>query len=152
MNAKAIPTAATGSPQAVAASGLDLCAAALSILCLIHCAALPLLAALLPLAGQLSENEMVHRALALLAVPPSLGAIRKAWPTEGFGPFIVAAPSGLVLLLLAAFVEAASAYETPMTVAGALLLGSAHLWRWARYRHAARQHRGTAPAIAPFGG
>ena len=149
---KAIPTAATGSPQAVTASGLDLCAAALSVLCLIHCAALPLLAALLPLAGQLSENEMVHQALALLAVPASLEAIRKTWPAEGFGFSIVVAPIGLVLLFLAAFVEAASAYETPMTVAGALLLGWAHLWRWARHRRAARQHCGTAPTIAPFGG
>ena len=143
--------AAPRSPRVGAASRLDLCAASLSTLCLIHCAALPLLATLLPLAGQLSENEMVHRVLALLAVPASLGAIRKALPAPGSLPFIVAALSGLALLLLAAFVEVASAYEQPTTIIGALLLGGAHLWRWTRHRHAG-PHDDTAPTTAPLGG
>ena len=147
MNAKAVQPAAAGSPPVVAASRLDLCAAAFSTLCLIHCAALPLLATLLPLAGQLSENETVHRALALLAVPASLGAMGKAWRTKGSGRFIAAALCGLALLLVAAFVEAASAYEEPTTIAGALLLGGAHLWRWARHRHA-----GMAQTTAPLRG
>ena len=132
MDAKVAPSAAAGSPPVAAASRLDLWAAVLSTLCLIHCAALPLLATLLPLAGLLSENEKVHRALALLAVPASLGAIGTAWRTKGSWRFIAAALCGPALLLVAAFVEAASAYEAPTTIAGALLLGSAHLWRWVR--------------------
>ena len=133
MDAKVAPSAAAGSPPVAAASRLDLWAAVLSTLCLIHCAALPLLATLLPLAGLLSENETVHRALALLAVPASLCAIGTAWRTKGSWRFIAAALCGLALLLVAAFVEAASAYEEPTTIAGALLLGSAHLWRWVRH-------------------
>ena len=58
----------------------------------------------------------MHRVLALLAVPASLGAIGKAWRIKGSWRFIVAALCGLALLLVAAFVEAASAYEEPTTI------------------------------------
>jgi len=115
-------------------SRLDLYAAGLSTLCLIHCLALPLLASLLPLAGQLSENELVHQGLVLLAAPATLWAGWRSLSTNGGLPFIVAAFSGLGLLLLAAFIDALSTFEQPMTVIGALLLASAHFWRWARYR------------------
>ena len=115
-------------------SPLDLYAAGLSTLCLIHCLALPFLATLLPLAALFAENELVHQVLVLLAAPASLWVIRKVWSTKGSGLFIGAALIGLGLLLLGAFVGAVAAYEEPITVAGAILLGSAHLWRWLRYR------------------
>ena len=115
-------------------SPLDLYAAGLSTLCLIHCLALPLLVTLLPLAAHFAENELVHQVLVLLAAPASLWVIRKVWSTKGGGLFIGAALIGLGLLLLGAFVGAVAAYEEPITVAGAVLLGSAHLWRWLRYR------------------
>ena len=115
-------------------SPLDLYAAALSTLCLIHCLALPLVATLLPLAAHFAENEAVHRMLVLLAAPVSLWVVWKAWSTKGHGVFIAAALIGLGLLFLGAFVEATEAYEEPITVAGAALLGCAHLWRWLRHR------------------
>lgn len=113
---------------------LDLCAAGLSTLCLVHCLALPLLTSLLPLAAQSIESPLVHRILVALAVPVSLRVMWKALPVGGNGLFIGAASTGLGLLLLGAFVEALSAYEEPITVTGGVLLGCAHLWHWMRAR------------------
>lgn len=120
--------------KGVRSSQLDLFAAGLSALCLIHCVVVPVLAAVLPLAAYFAESELVHRVLVLLAAPMSLWAVRKAWPMAGSGVFVATALTGLALLFSGAFVDAAAAYEEPITVAGAVLLGSAHLWRWLRYR------------------
>lgn len=126
--------------------GLDLYAAGLSTLCLLHCLALPLLTTVLPIAGQLSENELLHRALVLLAAPATLWVSWQMLRRNGSLLFLVAACIGLALLVLAAFLEPMAAYEQPMTVTGALLLAGAHLWRWSRHRHGG-SHR-TEPSAA----
>ncbi len=114
---------------------LDLLAIGLSTLCLIHCLALPVLASALPFAAHFSENELVHKLLVLMAAPVSLIVVRTARSAGGSGLFVVAALAGLGLLFLGAFVSALSAYEELITVAGAILLASAHLWRWLRHRN-----------------
>lgn len=114
------------------AARLDLYAVGLSTLCVIHCVALPLLVALMPVVAQAAENELVHRVLVVVAVPVSLRVIWKTRPAKSNRLFIGAALTGLGFLLLAAFVETVSAHEQPITVAGALLLGSAHVWHWLR--------------------
>ena len=114
------------------AARLDMYAIGLSTLCVLHCLALPLLVVLMPVAAQFSENELVHRALVIVAVPVSLRVIWKTRPVMGNWLFVSAALVGLGLLLLAAFVETASPYEESITVTGAVLLGSAHLWHWKR--------------------
>lgn len=106
---------------------MDLCAVGLSTLCVLHCVALPLLAALMPLAAQAAESELVHRILVIAAVPVSLRVIWKTLPAAGNRLFVSAALVGLGLLLLAAFVEVVSGYEEPITIAGGSLLGLAHL-------------------------
>ena len=131
-------------PPDAGTARLDLCAAGLSTLCLIHCLALPLVASLLPLAAQPVESHLLHQVLVVLAVPVSLRVVWKALPGGGNGLFIGVASMGLALLLTAAFVEAASAYEEPITVAGGVLLGSAHLWHWVRQR--GRDHVYDRPA------
>ncbi len=133
---------ATGSARA---SRLDLYAAGLSTMCLVHCLALPLVAVLLPLAGGMSENPYVHRALVLLAAPATLWIAWKSLPVRSSLPFLLAAFSGLGLLLIAAFIEAVATYEQAMTAAGALLLAFAHLRRWARHRSSAALY-GESPA------
>ena len=125
---------------------LDLYATGLSALCLIHCLVLPLFVSLLPLAGQLSENALVHRLLVLLAAPATFWAGWRSLSMIGGQFFIVVAMGGLGLLMSAAFVDALSAYELGMTVTGALLLASAHLWRWARHRRGARRQHETCEA------
>ena len=111
---------------------LDLYAAGLSTLCLLHCVALPVLVAVMPVAAQAAESELVHRVLVLIAIPVSLRVIWKTRPLADNRLFVCAALLGLGLLLLAAFIEAASPHEEPITVVGATLLGSAHLWHWVR--------------------
>jgi len=114
---------------------LDLFAIGLSTLCLIHCLALPVLASALPFVAHFAENEWVHKLLVLMAAPVSLMVVRMARSTNGGSLFIAAALAGLALLFLGAFVSAVSAYEESITVAGAVLLASAHLWRWLRHRN-----------------
>ena len=113
---------------------LDLYAAGLSALCLLHCLALPLLVTIMPLAAQTAESELVHRLLVLATVPVSLRVVWKTSAVHRNWLFIGSVSAGLALLLLAAFGEAVSAYEEPITVVGGVLLCSAHLWHWARQR------------------
>ncbi|MEO0982371.1 MAG: MerC domain-containing protein [Pseudomonadota bacterium] len=112
------------------AVALDVSAVSLSGFCLVHCLALPLAAAFLPAAGALAEAEWLHRAFVIAALPISLAAMARSRNMRGAAGFMLAAGVGLALLIAGAFVEALHDFETPLTVAGALLLASAHLWRW----------------------
>lgn len=115
------------------AAAIDASAVTLSGLCLIHCMALPLLAAFLPVAGVFADAEWVHKAFVAAALPVSGFAIVRSWKSRGGTGFTMLAILGLTLLVSAAFVPALHPFETPLTVAGALLLGSAHIWRWNRH-------------------
>ncbi|NJC44575.1 MerC domain-containing protein [Xanthomonas arboricola] len=112
----------------VTASVLDNSAIALSSLCLLHCLALPLLAAALPLLGAWSRAEWVHVVFATAAVPLSGYALwsshrRHALPA----PVWALAVFGLAGLVLGASGVAGGSWETPITVIGSLLLASTHL-------------------------
>lgn len=117
---------------------LDVYAASMCMLCLLHCIALPLVSTLLPVLGLLSENELIHRLLVLLAAPATIWLVYKATVNKQNYSFIIMALAGLGLLLIAAFVEPIAEYETPLTLAGAILLGFAHIRRWLQLR---RSHR-----------
>ena len=114
------------------ASILDGSALGLSFMCLIHCLALPVMAAFLPLAGVLAEVEWIHKLLVLLALPITALAIMRHRKAKVLFSFIVPAVAGLAFLIAAAFIEALHDLETQLTVTGAILLASAHLWRWTR--------------------
>lgn len=114
--------------------GLDLYAVGICTLCLIHCVGLPFVAMLLPVAGLLSGDELVHRLLVLLGAPATIWLIYKASITKRYLSFIITASTGLGLLVIAAFVELVSEFETPLTVLGACVLGFSHLWRWLHAR------------------
>lgn len=123
--------------RTIRAAVIDASAVTLSGLCLIHCLALPLAVAFLPLAGVVAEAEWVHKAFVAAALPLSAWAITRSGHMKGRAVFVLLAVSGLALLVAAAFVEALHDFETPLTVLGALLLASAHIWRW---RMHARTH------------
>lgn len=127
---RAIPMIPVDATRQSPAARLDLYAVGLSTLCVLHCVALPVLVALLPVAAQAAESEFVHRVLVVAAVPVSLRVIWTTRPLDGNRMFIGGALAGLGLLLLAAFVETVSPYEQPITVVGGVLLASAHLWHW----------------------
>jgi hypothetical protein len=115
------------------AAAIDASAVTLSGLCLIHCMAVPLLAAFLPVAGVFADAEWVHKAFVAAALPVSGFAIVRSWKPGGGTGFALLASPGLTLLVSAAFAPALHELETPLTVTGALLLGSAHIWRWNRH-------------------
>ena len=112
------------------AGAIDASAITMSGLCLVHCLALPLMAALLPLAGVAAEAEWLHKVFVAVAIPLSGFAVLRGATGRGRAGFVILATSGLALLVSAAFVEALHDIETPLTVSGALLLVGAHVRRW----------------------
>lgn len=116
---------------------LDAGAIALSALCLLHCLALPLLAAALPLMGVWAQAEWVHILFVAIAAPTTGFAL---WRANRQHPLpalaLLSAAAGLLLLLAGAAGWPSHDAETPMTVAGSLLLASTHVWNaWRRHRH-----------------
>lgn len=120
----------TSIPPSRAASLGDRYAIGLSGLCLVHCLVLPLALGLAPAALVWAEAEWVHGLLFLMALPVSLwtlaGSSDRSWPLIGL--------AGLGLALLAAGAAGFPSHdlETPVTVAGALLLATAHGLNWRR--------------------
>lgn len=111
-------------------SPLDASAVGLSFACLVHCLALPILAAVSPLIGVFAEQEWIHRVFVLLALPVSGFAIWRSLTGARSWSFIALAVMGLALLIAGAFVEALEPNETALTVAGAVILTAAHILRW----------------------
>lgn len=109
---------------------LDAAAILLSLLCLVHCLAFPLLVALLPLAAlPVDVGPLFHWLLLLLAVPIGLVALGRG--RRHAGPLPLA--FGLVGFgLMAAAV--ALLHDTPgevrLTVVGVLLVATAHVANW----------------------
>jgi hypothetical protein len=120
----------------------DLSAIGLSGLCLVHCLALPLVAAVLPMFGPWARAEWVHGVFVAIAAPLSAGALwlNSRGERRPAGLY-VAALAGLALLALGAVGWPSPALETPITVTGSLSLVGAHLWNWRR------RHRGHAHAV-----
>lgn len=113
----------------------DASAIALSTLCLIHCLALPLLAAALPLLGVWAQEEWVHIAFVAVAIPLTSYALWRAHRRRHLPVALRAvAALGLAGLLAGALGWPRETWETPITVAGSLMLASAHVWNWARHR------------------
>jgi len=100
-----------------------------SALCVVHCLALPLLAATLPIAGAVAEMEAVHKGLVIFAgLAAGIGVVQG--PAAVRMRFAVVAGAGVAILTAGAFVEAFHDFETPLTVVGAGILASAHILRW----------------------
>ncbi|PPU68404.1 MerC family mercury resistance protein [Xanthomonas pisi] len=121
------------------ASFFDTSAIALSGLCLLHCLALPLLAAALPLLGAWTRAEWVHVVFAAAAVPLSSYALWSTHRRHALPASVWAlAGVGLAGLALGASGIAGGTLETPITVTGSLLLASAHLLNLRLRRRAGR--------------
>ncbi|MDB5456633.1 MAG: hypothetical protein JWP92_2218 [Caulobacter sp.] len=119
--------------SAPAASGLDLASIGLSSLCLIHCLALPALAAVLPLVAVWARAEWVHGLFVACAAPITGLALWRAHRAHPSPPaLLILAGLGLAALLLGAVGWPRPAWETPVTVVGSLALATAHLWNWRR--------------------
>ena len=112
---------------------LDRAAAALSLACIAHCIALPILAAALPFMAAFAHAEWVHWLLAPTAVVASVTVMVRAHGARTAG-FVVPATLGMVLVAGALFAERFGIGETAPTVAGGILIAGAHLYRLLRHR------------------
>ena len=99
---------------------------------MLHCLGVPLLATVLPMVSLFGDSHLVHIVMVAMAVPVTLWVVFTELSKGKSEVFIGVALTGLVLMVLA--VTLFEDYETPLTVAGGLLLGSAHLWRWFQHQ------------------
>lgn len=126
----------------------DLTGILLSLTCLVHCLALPLILLLAPaLSRWIALPEGVHAAILLLALPAAAIAMRDGWRRHRRLAPTVLAVAGLGLLALGlsaheGWIAAADpeAADRLLTSAGALTLAAAHLVNW-RWRHRRGGHR-----------
>lgn len=107
---------------------LDTAAVSLSGLCFIHCMLLPIAAAALPFLAILTNAEWVHwvfvgmaAPIAAFAIGPALFASPRVWSIPAL------AFAGVLLLLGGATNFPSPNWGTGATVAGGLVLASAHL-------------------------
>lgn len=114
----------------------DAAAIGLSALCMIHCLALPLLAAALPFLGLLTDAPWVHWAFAATAAPIAGWSLSRPM-SEGHRNWTLLALGGIgvVLLFLAAAELPSHESETPLTIFGGLLLATAHGLNWRKRSH-----------------
>lgn len=102
-----------------------------SLLCLIHCLALPVLIALLPaLASLLPIPEGFHLAALAFAVPASAIALANGYRQHGALLPAAIAALGLCLLGWGVLGGHDIATETGITVLGSVLLAGSHAYNW----------------------
>ena len=124
--------------------GLDGLAMLFSALCLVHCLALPVLVAALPLAASsLVTDERFHQWLLLGAVPTSMIALGWGWRRHRSTTVAWLGLAGMVLMVFAAFgiqfglLDALG--ERVLTIFGALMLAVAHFRNY-QLRHHGHDH------------
>lgn len=128
--------AKTTFPRGLVEDWLDRAATVASLLCLLHCLALPLLIAALPsLAKVLDVPESFHMAVVIFALPSSLLALLSGKAKHRSPLPLLVGLAGLAALIVALALLHDSALETPATVVGSVALAAAHVWNW-RLRHA----------------
>jgi len=102
-----------------------------SLLCAVHCAALPFLLTLAPLAGlQLLDSPWVEYAFIVLSICIATGALVQGYRKHHhkFLPLIIAV-AGFVLIGLGQFLELSWA-EALLTATGGATIAIAHLMNW----------------------
>lgn len=108
---------------------LDLVAAILSSLCLIHCIAVPVAIALLPaFALVVPEWPWLHAGLLLVAIPASTLALIRGWRVHHDPVPARIGIVGLLVMFAALFAVEHSLTEVALTVGGGLLVASGHLF------------------------
>ncbi|WP_312780569.1 MerC domain-containing protein [Brevundimonas sp.] len=114
----------------------DAAAIGLSALCMIHCLALPLLAAALPFLGLFTDAPWVHWVFAATAAPIAAWSLSRP-VSEGRRNWtlLVLGSIGILLLFLAAAGLPGQDSETPLTILGGLLLATAHSLNWRKRSH-----------------
>jgi hypothetical protein len=120
----------------------DQVAIALSAICIVHCLAVPVLVALLPIAAwSFGDNEHFHGLMLWLVVPTSLVGFLLGFRLHRRMGLVALGAVGIAVLGAAAVYGHetwAEALELTLSVAGSLLLATAH---WLNFREVRRCHR-----------
>jgi len=117
------------------AINLDGAGIGLASLCIIHCLALPLIVAALPMfADVLDLPESFHLAMVLIAIPLSGYALLNGFGRHGRILPPILGFSGLGIMLAAVAFASSETGETLMTVGGSLTLVLAHLVNWRTHK------------------
>jgi len=123
-------------------SKLDGAGLVISLVCLLHCLALPVLIAFVPAAGlwlaPLDDHE-VHIWLLVVAAPVSLAALTLGGRRHRLRRWLALGCLGLTGMLLGVLPIAGGDFERVVTTVGVALLGIAHLGNWTRL-HRLRAH------------
>jgi hypothetical protein len=110
---------------------LDYAAIGMSVLCVLHCTALPIMAATLPWIAALGiVDDWFHRAILLLVIPVSGWALGRVWRQQGdwLPPLLgLVGVSLMILAVLEFFAWHNEGLEVALTLGGAALLSTAHL-------------------------
>lgn len=120
----------------------DQIAIGLSAICLVHCLAVPVIVAVLPIAAiSFGESEHFHGLMLWLVVPTSVLGFTLGYRLHHRSGLVALGAVGVVVLAAAAIWghdEWAEAVEVTVSVAGSLLLAAAH---WLNFREVRRCHR-----------
>ena len=112
-----------------------------SLLCLVHCLALPIAIAMLPaLATVIPIPEHAHVWLLGIVVPAAGFALLSGYRGHGDIRPSLAGAAGLVLLTLAALALPETVWDIPLTISGSAAVVFAHSLNWT-LRHACRSTR-----------
>ncbi|MBB6425304.1 MerC domain-containing protein [Sphingopyxis sp. JAI128] len=120
-----------------AADGVESAALSTSLLCLMHCLALPLLLVLLPTAADaFVRSEAFHYVAVGLAAPFALLAFALGFRRHGEVRPALFGAAGIGCLLVALFPGIDHGASIAITITGSLLLIAGHLINWRLRRHA----------------
>jgi hypothetical protein len=110
----------------------DFVGTALSLLCVVHCLATPVILSALPSVGAVFAHA--HPWLFAAVIPVALWAFIPAFRHHGDKRVLGLACAGIAFLALAAFWETAGSLEIPFSLVGAGLLVTAHWFNQQRLR------------------
>lgn len=118
---------------------VDAIAVSASLLCLVHCLALPLVVAFLPALGLLATHSTsVHALLLALALPLGVWSLIRRRQRAGLLP-LLSGLAGFAMMAGALLVPIAA--ETWLTVAGVSLVAVAHWRNWRAGHRIAAEHQ-----------
>ncbi len=109
-----------------------------SLLCLVHCLALPLLLLLLPgIIGLFAQSAAFHYVALALVAPSALAAFSLGYRRHRALPPVLLGIAGVGCLTVALLPGAGEGVELWFTVAGTLFLLTGHTLNWRLRTHAA---------------
>ena len=121
---------------------LDRIAISLSTVCIVHCLAMPLLVAILPVAAvTIGSDAHFHALMLWLVVPTSAIGFSLGYRVHGRGGIVASGALAVAVLALVAFWGHDAwdpAVEVAVNVAASIALAAAH---WQNFREVRRVHR-----------